>query len=84
MCELASDYLYRLCQQVKQNVHGGAFVSGEEFSVLVRRLNTAVALVAEVEEENRILRRQVEGNKKPQLMVFGGNVVPFSPVRPPR
>ncbi len=84
MCgQLPSDYLFSLCEEMKPAVHGGRFVSGEEFSDLIRRMNTAIALVEEFEEEKRLLEQRVRfcDVRKPALV--GPNVVPFPKGRPP-
>ena len=76
---LASDYLFQLCEEIKPAVHGGRFVSGEEFSALVRRLNTAMALAEEIEEEKRLLERRsrLTCGRPVGLAIVGPNVVPF-------
>ena len=82
--ELASGYLFQLCQEIKPAVHGGRFVSGEEFSSFVQRLNTAIALAEETEEEKRILERQqrVAGGRQMGLAIVGPNVVRFPSSQP--
>ena len=81
---LPSEYLFQLCEEIKPAVHGGRFVSGEEFSAFVRRLNTARALAEEIEEEKRILERQqrLNGGRKFSLALVGNNVVPFPGIQP--
>lgn len=82
--ELASDYLFQLCSEIKPAVHGGRFVSGEEFSSLIQRLNTAIALAEEIEEEKRLLERQqrLAGGRQQGLAIVGRNVVPFPGLQP--
>ena len=82
--ERASNYLFQLCEEMKPAVHGGRFVSGEEFSSLIRRLKTAIALAEEVEEEKHLLERQsrLVASRGFTLAVIGPNVVPF-PTHPP-
>jgi hypothetical protein len=82
--ELPSEYLFQLCEEIKPAVHGGRFVSGEEFSAFVRRLNTARALAEEIEEEKRILERhnRVAAGRKIGLAIVGPNVVPFPGIQP--
>ena len=86
MCnELPSDYLFALCEEMKPAVHGGRYVSGEEFSSLIRRLNTAIALAEEIEEEKRLLERRdrVMCGRTIGLAIVGSNVVAFpAPLRP--
>jgi hypothetical protein len=80
MCnELASNVLFQLCEEIKPAVHGGRYVTSEEFAALVQRLNTAMALAEEIEEEKRILERQqrLAGGRKIGLALVGSNVVAF-------
>jgi hypothetical protein len=79
MCDQpVSEYLFALVEEMKPAVHGGRFVSGEEFSALVRRLSTAIALAENIEEDKRFLERRIRiVGQLPKLVVVGTNVVPF-------
>lgn len=77
---LPSDHLIAIRDHMKTFVHGGGSFTGEDMSQFVRRLNTIVSLAENVEEENRLLARQLKianHNRKP--VVISGNVVPFPP-----
>jgi len=80
MCgELLSDHLFALCEEIKPAVHGGKYVTGEEFSALLKRLNTAMALAEDIEEEKRLLERRtlLSSGRPLALAIVGPNVVPF-------
>lgn len=82
--QLVSEYLFALAEEVKPAVHGGRFVSGDEFSALVRRLNTAIALAENIEDEKRFLERRIRiVGQLPKLVVVAPNVVPFPKAPPP-
>lgn len=80
MCsELPSDYLFSLCEEMKPAVHGGRYVTGDEFADFVQRLKTAIALAKDVEEDKRNLERQQRLQSGRQIGLVGDNIVPFRP-----
>ncbi|RFB91791.1 hypothetical protein B5K08_15970 [Rhizobium leguminosarum bv. trifolii] len=77
--ELPSAYLVEIREELKPHVHGGRFFTSEDVGNLVRRLNTAITLAEEVEEEKRDLERRerLSGGRQRGLAVVGPNVVAF-------
>ncbi|ARQ59213.1 hypothetical protein EFR00_25050 [Rhizobium sophoriradicis] len=77
--ELTSSCLIAIREELKPHVHGGKFFTSEDVGNLVRRLNTAIALAEEVEEEKRDLERRerLTGGRQRCLAVVGPNVVVF-------
>ena len=83
--QLPSEFLFEICEDLKPAVHGGRYISSEDVTSLVERLNTAIALAVEVEEEKRILERQQRllGGRQVGLALVGSNVVAFPSHAPP-
>lgn len=79
-CEqLASTCLVEIREELKPCVHGGRFFTSEDVGNLVRRLNTAISLTQDIEEEKASLERRerlLAGHNRPALV--GPNVVAFT------
>lgn len=78
-CLLASTCLVEIREELKPCVHGGRFFTSEDVGNLVRRLNTAISLVEEIEEEKASLERRERlstGHQRGPALV-GPNVVAF-------
>jgi hypothetical protein len=52
---LASVQLTAIRDVVKAHVHGGLALTSEDTAAFVRRLNTALELIRDTEDENRML-----------------------------
>ncbi|MGO4196568.1 hypothetical protein AB4Z13_14490 [Rhizobium sp. YAF28] len=84
-CLLASTCLIEIREELKPCLHGGRFFTSEDVGNLIRRLNTAISLAEEIEEEKASLERRERlftGHSRPALV--GPNVVAFpgSPTTP--
>ena len=77
--ELTSECLVAIREELKPHVHGGKFFTSEDVGNLVRRLNTAIALAEEVEEEKSMLQRRerLAGGRQLGPAIVGPNVVAF-------
>ncbi|QIO60667.1 hypothetical protein [Rhizobium leguminosarum] len=77
--DLVSEYLVEIREELKPHVHGGKFFTSEDVGNLVRRINTAISLAEEIEEEKRSLERRdrLSGGRQHGLAVVGANVVAF-------
>lgn len=74
----ASHHATAIRNQLKPFIHGGGTFSGEEVAALLIQLNTVIELAKGEEEENRFLSRELTRiSPRPQLVVVGGNIVPF-------
>jgi len=83
-CVLPSNCLVEIRDELKPCVHGGRFFTSEEVGNLIGRLNTAISLAEEIEEEKASLERRERlftGHQRGPALV-GPNVVAF-PGGPP-
>lgn len=64
--------LVEIRDRIKPAVHGGLRLSSEETVVLVAKLNTAIELVRETEDERRVLDLALKARKagKPRLKLI--------------
>lgn len=76
---LPSEHLVIIRDRLKDFIHGGKFFTSDEIIALIRRVNTVAALAEEVEEENRLLGRELQagGRRRTGPVLVGGNVVAF-------
>jgi hypothetical protein len=57
---LASSYLAVIRDVVKDHVHGGLTLGADDTAAFVRRLNTALELIRNTEDENRMLNAAIQ------------------------
>lgn len=84
-CLLPSTCLVEIRDELKPCVHGGRFFTSEDVGNLIRRLNTAISLAEEIEEEKLSLERRERlftGRQRGPAIV-GPNVVAFPNNQPP-
>ncbi|OJF91726.1 hypothetical protein AX761_21995 [Rhizobium sp. 58] len=82
---LPSEHITVIRDRLKDFVHGGKFFTSDELTALIRRMNTVAALAEEIEEENRLLGRQLRVSGALQRSgpaIVGPNVVAFPARRP--
>lgn len=84
-CLLPSNYLVEIREELKPCVHGGRFFASEDVGNLIRRLNTAIALTEEIEEEKASLERRERlfAGRQRGPAIVGPNVVAFPNNQPP-
>ncbi|MBB3462006.1 hypothetical protein [Rhizobium sp. BK377] len=82
-CLLPSTCLVEIRDELKPCVHGGRFFTSEDVGNLIRRLNTAISLAQEIEEEKLSLERRERLFTGRQPALVGPNVVAFPNNQPP-